>query len=122
MGALLHQAAAKHGYMDPSKVNVILNVPTEKPAKTYPSDPSDQLTPRQIVYVAATISADDMETIAEGYMDINHQIVYDLRLNLIHSDLEFNRRILRICIEKTANRQKQVSLKVVSKIQTLFFF
>ena len=111
MGALLHQAAAKHGYMYSSKGEVILNVPSEQPAETDTigfGDPSDHLTPRQIVYVAATISADDMETIAEGYMDISHQMVSDLRSNVRHSELEFNRRILRFWIETTPNYQKQV--------------
>ena len=117
MGALLHHAASTHGYMYSSEVEVILSVPTEQPAQTDTlsfGEKSEQLTPRQIVCMAATISADDMETIAEGYMDINHQIVSDLRSSVRHSELEFNRRILRLWIEKTQNRQKQVSLKVVS--------
>ena len=124
MGALLHQAAAKHGYMYSSKVEVILNVPSEQPAETDTigfGDPSDHLTPRQIVYVAATISVDDMKTIAEGYMNINHQMVSDLRRNLRHSKLEFNRRIIRLWIEKTLNCQKQVCLKVMSKIVEIGF-
>ena len=109
--------------MDPSKVEVILSVLTEKPAETDTAgfgDPSGQLTPRQIVYVAATISADDMETIAEGYMDISHQMVSDLRFNVRHSEVEFNRRILRIWIEKTPNYQKQVYLRFMSKIHVIF--
>ena len=102
---------------------MILNVPSEHHAETDTvgfGEKSEQLTPRQIVYVASTISADDMETIAEGYMDISHQMVSDLRWNLKHSELEFNRRILRLWIEKTPNRQKQVYLRFMSKIHVSF--
>ena len=97
--------------MDSSKVDVILNVPSEQHGETDTlsiGEQSEQLSPRQIVCLAAAISADDMETIAECYMDISLQMVSDLRFNVRHSELEFNRRILQLWIEKIPSCQKQV--------------
>ena len=124
MAALLHQAAAKHGYMYSSKVEVVLNVPREQPAERDRigfGDMSEHLTLLQIVYMAATISTDDMETIAEGYLDFSHQMVSDLHSSVTSSEIEFNRRILRLWIEETPNCQKQVYKKVMSKIVEIGF-
>ena len=67
----------------------------------------EQLTNRQIVRLAAAISIDNMESIAEGYMDINNETVKNIRRN--ESDSEaFNRAILRYWANKHTENQVEV--------------
>ena len=67
----------------------------------------EQLTNRQIVRLAAAISADNMTSIAEGYMDINPEIVKNIRRNEGDSEA-FNRAILRYWMNKNPNNQVKV--------------
>ena len=65
------------------------------------------LTNRQIVRLAAAISADNMTSIAEGYMDINNETVKNIRRNEADSEA-FNRAILWYWMNKNPNNQVKV--------------
>ena len=68
-----------------------------------------QLTNRQIVRLAAAISADNMTSIAEGYMDISPETVKNIRRDAGDSQA-FNRDILRIWANSNPENQIQVSI------------
>ena len=67
----------------------------------------EQLTNRQIVRLAAAISADNMTSIAEGYMDISPAIVKNIRRDESNSEA-FNREIIRYWMNKNPNNQVKV--------------
>ena len=53
------------------------------------------LTKRQIVRLAAAISADNMAAIAEGYMDISNETVKNKRSEKRDNAEAFNRELIR---------------------------
>ena len=56
---------------------------------------SEQLTPKQIVRLAAAISANNMRAIAEGYMDIDDTTIKNLQYKNKDNAEAFNREIIR---------------------------
>ena len=60
---------------------------------------SEKLTNRQIASLAAAISANNMTSIAEGYMDIDNETVKNIWCNEGDSEA-FNRAILRYWANK----------------------
>ena len=58
-------------------------------------EPAGRVTQRQIVRLGAAISADNMESIAEGYMDIDPETVKNLRDENRGKAEAFNRAIIR---------------------------
>ena len=71
-------------------------------------DDSGGLTSRQIARLAASISFDNMESIAEGYMDIDTEIVKNIRRDASNSQA-FNRGTIRFWANKNPDGQVKVS-------------
>ena len=69
-----------------------------------------RLTPRQIVRLARTISADNMAAIAEGYMGIDEVTIKHTERDTTNSEA-FNREIIKLWANKNAKNQAQVSQK-----------
>ena len=70
------------------------------------------MTNRQIVRLAAAISSDNMESIAEGYMDISPETVKNLRRDASNSEA-FNRDVIRDWVNKNSGpSQSQVKIYV----------
>ena len=76
--------------------------------KTMATGASDQLTRRQIVRLGAAISADAMESIAEGYMDISPETVKNIRRDASNSEA-FIRDIIRYWAYRNQENQVEVS-------------
>ena len=70
-------------------------------------DKKRNLTPRQIVRLASAISTDNMESIAEGYLDISPETVKNIRRDASNSEA-FNREIIRYWMYKNPEDQVQV--------------
>ena len=68
----------------------------------------DQLTRKQIVRLAPSISADNMESIAEGYMDIDPETIKNIRRDASNSEA-FNRDVIRYWSYKNPENQVKVS-------------
>ena len=66
---------------------------------------------RQIVRLAASISSDNMESIAEGYMDIDTETVKNTRRDASNSQA-FNRDIIRVWANKNPDGQVMFSFKL----------
>ena len=60
------------------------------------------LTPRQIVRLAAAISASKMAAIAEGYMDISDETIKNKKFENKDDAEAFNREILKYWINKNS--------------------
>ena len=69
---------------------------------------SERLTNRQIVRLAAAISTDNLESIAEGYMGIEPETVKNLQDENRGKAQAFNRAILRYWANKHPENQVQV--------------
>ena len=69
---------------------------------------SKQLTNRQIVRLAASISIDKMESIAEGYMDIDPETVQNIWRENQGKAEAFNRAIIRYWANKNPVDQVKV--------------
>ena len=67
-----------------------------------------QLSPKQIVRLGAAISADNMESIAEGYMKIDPETVKNIRRDASNSEA-FNRETIRYWSNKNSTDQVKVS-------------
>ena len=70
---------------------------------------SEQLTRKQIVRLAAAISADHMESVAEGYMDIDSDTIKNIRRDASNSEA-FNRDVIRHWMYKNPSHQSMVLL------------
>ena len=66
-----------------------------------------QLTRSQIVRLARAISADNMASIAEGYMDIDHATIKNIERDTRGSEA-FNREIIRCWTYKSSENQREV--------------
>ena len=66
------------------------------------SAPAGHVTRKQIVRLAAAISADNMATIAEGYMDIDDATIKNLQYENKGQAQAFNREILRYWANKNS--------------------
>ena len=71
------------------------------------NEDKSQLTRRQIVRLASAISADNMESVAEGYMDIDHETIKNIRRDASSSEA-FNRDIIRYWSNKNPDNQIKV--------------
>ena len=71
---------------------------------------TDQLTNNQIVRLAATISANNMAAIAEGYMDISSETIKNKKYENKDDAEAFSREIIRYWMNRNPNNQVEVSL------------
>ena len=95
--------------MDPMKVCDILDVTSQKrTVEETTKQPSGNLTPRQIVRLAAAISVETMVTIAEGYMDIKSQTIKNMQVENKDDTDAFKRGILECWRNKNSDGQVQV--------------
>ena len=67
------------------------------------------LTPKQIVRLASAISADNMECIAEGYLDLSPENIKNIRRDASNSEA-FNRDVIRHWANKNSDDQVDVSV------------
>ena len=65
------------------------------------TESAGHLTQRQIVRLAAAISADAMESIAEGYMDVSPETVKNIRRDASNSAV-FNKQVIRDWVNRNA--------------------
>ena len=70
---------------------------------------SDQLTPRQIVRLAAAIPINNMVAIAEGFMDISDTTIKNLQYVYRHNAEAFNREVIKYWANKNPVDQVQVN-------------
>ena len=73
------------------------------------TDPGE-LTNRQIARLARTISADSMESIAEGYMDIDDATIRNLQYENKDKAEAFNRSIIKHWKNMNPDDQVKVSI------------
>ena len=66
------------------------------------------LSPQQIVRLAAAIAADNMASIAEGYMDIDDVMIKNLQYENKDNAEAFNREIIRHWTKKNPENQLHV--------------
>ena len=78
-----------------------------------------QLTPRQIVRLARTISADNMAAIAEGYMDIDEGTIKHTERDTTSAEA-FNREIIKLWANKNPKNQVQVSQEYSARVIVSF--
>ena len=69
---------------------------------------SDQLSGRQIVRLAGIVPADIMRIISEKYMGVKIETVQDLRRATGENELEFNRQIIHLWMQRNPVNQRQV--------------
>ena len=71
-----------------------------------------QLTRKQIVHLAAAISADNMASIAEGYLDIDDTTIKNLQYENKDNAEAFNREIIRRWAKRHPDNQLEVCVKI----------
>ena len=71
-------------------------------------EPAGRVTQKQIVCLGASISADNMESIGEGYMDIDDVTIKNIRRDASSSEA-FNRDVIKHWLYKNPDNQVQVS-------------
>ena len=76
----------------------------------------DQLTRRQIVRLASAISADAMESIAEGYMNLSRVTLKNLWRENQGKAEAFSREIIRHWTYKNPHNQVKVSELALEKL------
>ena len=94
---MLFEAASEYHFVDPEKVRVALTPSKENLAHTlkWVNEVKEwPLSLQQIRHIAAVISARDMATIAEGYMDFSHETVRTLQYENKESPDKFKRQII----------------------------
>ena len=79
-----------------------------EPAKMATGGDLDHLTRKQIVRLAAGISADNMASIGEGYMDIDDATIKNKKFENKDSAEAFNRDIFKHWMYKNPDNQVQV--------------
>ena len=90
-------------------VDKLLNKLTlSEPAKMATGGDLDHLTRKQIVRLAAAISADNMASIAEGYMDIDDATIKNKKFENKDNAEAFNRDIIKHWMYKNPDNQVQV--------------
>ena len=67
-------------------------------------EPAGRVTQKQIVRLGAAISVDNMESIAEGYMDIDDVTIKNIRRDASSSEA-FNRDIIKHWLYKNPDNQ-----------------
>ena len=78
------------------------------------SKDSDQLTPKQIVRLAAAITVNNMTAIAGGYMDIDDATIKNLRYENKYDAEAFNREIIKIWRNKNQDNQIKARAFIVT--------
>ena len=81
-------------------------------------EPAGHVTRKQIVRLAAAISADNMESIAEGYMDMDNETVKNIRRDASNSEA-FNRDVIRYWTNKNSGPSQN---RVRNFLQCVYFF
>ena len=81
-------------------------------------EPAGHVTRKQIVRLAAAISADNMESIAEGYMDMDNETVKNIRRDASNSEA-FNRDVIRYWTNKNSGPSQ---IRVRNFLQCVYFF
>ena len=81
------------------------------------SEPAGHVTRKQIVRLAAAISADNMAAIAEGYMDIDDATIKNLQYENKAQAQAFNREILRYWTNKNSG-QTQIQVRKLKHKKT----
>ena len=71
---------------------------------------SGQLISRQIMRLAAAISADNMEAIAEGYIGIPNETIKNLQYDNKGKAHAFNKEAIRYWAKKNPENQVQVNV------------
>ena len=95
--------------MDRTKLAQILGVTSHKVTlKKAASHPSGQLTPRQVVRLAAAISDDNMVAIAEGYFVIPSRMIQNIKVENKDDVKAFNRELIRQWMNENPEDQQQV--------------
>ena len=69
---------------------------------------STQLTQQAIVRLASVISTHHMTAIAEGYMDIDEEIIRNKKLENRDDAEAFNKEIIRYWMKRNPDSQRQV--------------
>ena len=82
-------------------------------------EPAGHVTRKQIVRLAAAIYADNMESIAEGYMDICNETVKNMWRENQGKVEAFNRDVLRYWTNKNSGPSQ---IRVRNFLQCLYFF
>ena len=72
----------------------------------------DQLTRKQIVRLAAAISANNLAAIAEGYMDIDDVTIKNLQYENKEQAQAFNRDVIKYWICKNQHNRVKVCLHI----------
>ena len=94
-------------------VDRILNMASLKATlKKIPEQPSGNLTPRQIVRLAAAIHDHKMAPIAKRYMNIPSETIENIKDENKDDAEAFNREIIKYWLHKNSNDQEQVSIFV----------
>ena len=108
----MYEAAAKDGYVDPRKVTDILGVVS--PEKASPLNIQDNqsvvVTLKQIVRLAAVISAENMKSIAEGYMNIESETVQNIWQENQGKAEPFYRALIHHWMQQTPQNNANVSI------------
>ena len=73
------------------------------------AEPAGPLTARQIVRLAAAVSAKSMAAIAEGYMDISDETIKNHQLENKDNVQAFNRAVIKHWRNKNSGDQVKVS-------------
>ena len=119
----MHEAARECSYVNPKKVYEILDVTSQTTPFYEKSEyPSGNLTPRQIVRLAAAISADNMATIARGYMNIPSETIENISIKNKDDTDAFKRQILKYWRNKNPKDQVKVNNFVWKKKTSSFTF
>ena len=72
-------------------------------------EPDDHLTEEQIFRLADAISADNMMSIAFGYMDISNETIKNLRRDASNSEA-FNRDIIKLWKNRNPKNSRMASI------------
>ena len=100
--------------MDPVKVGDILHMTSQqKASKKTTEQPSGNLTPRQVVRLAAATSAEDLTIIAESYMDIKSQTAKSMQVDNKDDIDAFKREVLEYWRDKNPDDQVQVNIIIL---------
>ena len=121
LASLLFEAASECHCVDPDKVRIALTPSKQDLApmlKWVHEVTEGQLSLQQISHIAAVISARDMVTIAEGYMDISHETVRTLQYENKESPDKFKRQIIDTwCKTNPDINQTKVCAKFLQHIE-----
>ena len=96
LASLLFEAVSECHFVDPEKVRIALSPSKQDivPMLKWVNEVKEgQLSLQQISHIVAVISARDMATIAEGYMDISHETIRSLQYENKASPDKFKRQI-----------------------------